>query len=151
MTLDWQSGATVDHELTSLGGYDARRTIGRERARRQVLVSASTLDQLVISPAPYEVVTDADEFAAWLSRTRGGALLDVIARSFARAVDIVTIEVRLESELDDPDVQHVHVIARTSAQPEPVLRRLFAFTDSPWWLDVARRTGGAFVVDVAFD
>lgn len=167
MSLDTQNASTVDVELT-IPGLGSVRSRATRRSPRRVTSSASsiqsevtpsemlptrnsTLEATELSQSTYEVVSDSEEFGDWLARTRAGALLDVVAKVFAHSLGIRIVTARLETEVDAPDVQRVHLVARTSMNPDDVLPKLFDFTGSPWWLKVARSTRGSVVVDVEFD
>jgi hypothetical protein len=167
MSLDTQNASTMDGELTMPGIGTVRSRSSRRQTRSTagtassissevipselIAVRNSTIEATNVPVSSYEIDSDAQEFGEWLARTRAGALLDVVATMLAQSLGLNDVIARLETEVDAPDVQRVHVIARTSMGPEIVLPKLFDFTGSAWWLNVARNTRGNIVVDVEFD
>ena len=96
----------------------------------------------------FVVATDVAEFRAWLEKTGVGALLEVVARTFARHMNTTGLKVLLETESEEPNEQRALMIAPVGPQQHDALDRLFSFTSSPWWASVVRSTRNAIVVDI---
>lgn len=110
--------------------------------------SDSSIEPMFASVQAFTVESDLTEFRAWLDRTGAAAVLDVVARAFARHMRTTGLKVVLETESEDPNVQRALVIAPVNPQQQDALERLFSFTSSPWWLSVVRGTRNAIVVDI---
>ncbi|HZJ67066.1 MAG TPA: hypothetical protein VFD36_26350 [Kofleriaceae bacterium] len=115
---------------------------GREQA------SDSTIEPMLASARAFVVESDLAEFRSWLKRTGAAAVLDVVARAFARHMSTTGLKVVLETESEDPSAQRALIIAPVNPQQHDALERLFSFTSSPWWLSVVRGTRNAIVVDI---
>jgi len=96
----------------------------------------------------FAIASDLSEFRTWLDRTGTAAVLEVVARAFARHMSTIGLKVVLETESDDPTEQRALVIAPVTLQQQDALERLFSFTSSSWWLSVVRSTRNAIVVDI---
>lgn len=125
--------STVDGELISTAPAQA---------------SDSSIEPMLVPSQPFTVATDIAEFRSWLERTGSGALVEVVARAFARHMNTTAVTVFLETESEDPNEQRVLVIAPISPLQRDALDRLFSFTSSAWWFSVVRSTRNAIVVDI---
>lgn len=111
-------------------------------------VSSSSIEPMLASNQPFTVATDVAEFRSWLERTGAGALVEVVARAFARHMNTAGVKVFLETESEEPNEQRVLVMAPVSTLQHDALDRLFSFTSSAWWSSVVRSTRNAIVVDI---
>jgi len=110
--------------------------------------SNSSIEPMLASTQAFTVASDLAAFRTWLERTGAGALLEVVAQTFARHMNSVGLKVFLEIESEEPDEQHALLIAPISEDPHDALERLFTFTASAWWMSVVRSTKNAIVVDI---
>jgi hypothetical protein len=160
MSFDGQTASTLDVVDVS---FQAPRRSSQRRMPQRTLVSTvdedlipeaptrastSTIEPMLASLQAFSVDSDADEFRAWLERTRVAAVLDLVAKAFARHMGIIGLKVVLETESEDPDAQRAIVLAPIPLQVEDALEKLFLFTSSPWWLSVVRATRNAIIVDI---
>jgi len=113
-----------------------------------VQASDSSIEPMLAPSQPFTVATDVPEFRSWLERTGAGALVEVVARAFARHMNTAGVRVFLETESEEPNEQRVLVIAPVSPLQRDALDRLFSFTSSAWWSSVVRSTRNAIVVDI---
>ena len=114
----------------------------------RIQASNSSIEPLFASLQAFAIASDLAEFRTWLDRTGAAAVLEVVARAFARHMSTTGLKVVLETESEDPTEQRALVIAPVSPQRQDALERLFSFTSSPWWLSVVRGTRNAIVVDI---
>ena len=110
--------------------------------------SNSSIEPMFASGQAFAIASDLSEFRTWLDRTGTAAVLEVVARAFARHMSTIGLKVVLETESDDPTEQRALVIAPVTLQQQDALERLFSFTSSSWWLSVVRSTRNAIVVDI---
>jgi hypothetical protein len=97
----------------------------------------------------FEIVTD-DAAQKWIGDTQRRAIVDVVAKQFARCIGVDRLEIRHESEAEEPLEQRVHLVAQVPGSSMFVLEKLFNFVSDPWWIAVVRSTQGTIVVDVEF-
>jgi hypothetical protein len=159
MSFDGQTASTLDVVDVAFATPRRRAQLARvtsmastvdgdliPEARRPA--STSSIEPLLASTQAFTVESDLSEFRTWLEKTRAAAVLDVVARTFARHMGVTGLKVVLETESEDPGAQRALVIAPVNPQLEDALDRLFSFTSSPWWLSVVRGTRNAIVVDI---
>jgi hypothetical protein len=160
MSFDGQTASTLDvvdiaipsprrrSRRTPPKNPDASTVEGELIAQAPMPISDSSIDPMLASSHAFVVATDHAEFRAWLERTGVGALLEVVARTFARHMNTTSVKVLVETESEEPNEQRALVIAPVSPQQHDALERLFLFTSSPWWSSVVRSTKNAIVVDI---
>src|SRR4051812_47215690 len=73
-------------------------------------VSSSSIETMFASVQAFAIASDLAEFRTWLDRTGTAAVLDVVARAFARHMSTTGLKVVLETESEDPSAQRVLVI-----------------------------------------
>lgn len=164
MSFDGLAASTLD--VFDVPGTDPNgASTWRSQRPKRVRVTASTIDfdlvqeaRIRVSPSSIELIapsqlfsveSDVDEFRTWLDRTGLGAVLEEVARQFARHVGVTALRAVLETEAEEPTAQRVLLIAPVTAnRSDEALQELFAFTSSPWWLSIVRATRNAVVVDI---
>jgi hypothetical protein len=160
MSFDGQTASTLD--VVDVGFATPRRPARRPPARAMVAstvegelvpearaqASNASIEPMFTSAQAFTIASDLAEFRTWLDRTGAAAVLEVVARTFARHMSTTGLKVVLETESEDPRAQRALVIAPVNPQQQDALERLFSFTSSPWWLLVVRGTRNAIVVDI---
>jgi hypothetical protein len=161
MSFDGPTASTLD--IVDVSFQAPRRSSQRRAPARATLASTvdgdllpeapsqastSTIEPMLASLQAYSIDSDADEFRIWLERTGTAAILDLVAKAFARHMGTIGLKVVLETEPEDPNAQRAIVLAPVPLQVEDALDKLFLFTSSPWWLSVVRATRNVIVVDI---
>jgi len=162
MSFDGQTASTldviIDVEFPSVPRKPRRsRSIkGASTIEAELLAEAplhpsgSSIEPELAPLQPFTIATDRMEFHAWLERTGSAALLEVVARAFARHTNASELKVFLETESDEPEEQRALLIASVGHHQQDALERLFSFVASPWWMSVVRNTRNTIVVDIQY-
>jgi hypothetical protein len=160
MSFDGSTASTLDIVDVAFAAPRSPARRGRARARVASTIegdlsvdirgqaSDSSIEPMLAPAHAFTVTSDLAEFRTWIARTRAAALLEVVAREFARQMGATGLLVALETESEDPTVQRAFVIAPVPTHQHDALERLLSFTSSPWWLSVVRATRNAIVVDI---
>ncbi len=162
MSFDGQTASTLDIVDTALPEPrrrprrmqppmmkpEASTVEGNLVAQPPTQTSNSSIEPMLASTQAFTVASDLAAFRTWLERTGAGALLEVVAKAFARHMNTVGLKVVLETESEDPNEQCALLIAPVSDEQDDALDRLFSFTASSWWISVVRSTKNAIVVDI---
>lgn len=159
--LDLIGGSSLDLEVAPLvmglfadsaHGALSPKASARTRRRRDTLGGESRDSTLATTAIdrlpPYDVLGDESDLAAWVSRSRIAAMLDVAARELSRAFGSNRPRARLVVDVDYPDDKIVLLVVPTQHDPDAAVDALVRFTGTEWWMRMVTATQGGIVVDV---